>query len=244
MSMRFFFAIILIGSIACQPSKPAGENASPINLEEMEKKGFELYQKEPSEALPYFKAAALEYEKRKDIKKAGFTNLNIANIYDEHLSQIDSALKFAHHSLKVWTSANDTLQMANLYKYIGLLEAKNGSYDQAESTILQAIDFYTSKGHAQGIAVSHINLAETYFRKKDYQKSLEYFRLSKDFWLNKEDKRRMYTDNILGIKLHRALEETSAANTLIEENLTIENEIDIHDYPKALFRELLQEAEG
>lgn len=212
-----------------------------VDIEELEKRGFEVYQKMPKDAIPIFKQVASEHERLKDLKKAGITNLNISNIYDEYLNEIDSALIYAEKSLEIWRSKKDSMQMANLYKYLGLLKGKKEQFEEAKSYIQKAIKIYNSLDFEEGIAVSEINLADTYFREKDFEKSLLYFNNSKVFWLQKNDKGRIYTDNILGIKIFAAVKKYEQVEILINENKKIEEETVVNSFAKSKFNELIDE---
>ncbi len=210
-----------------------------IDIETLEKEGFEVYRNSPKKAIPIFIKLASEYEKLNDLNKAGFTNLNIANIYDEHLNQVDSALIFSEKSLGIWRSKNDSMQMANLYKYIGLLKGKKGQFEEAKYAIQKAIKIYKDQDFHQGVAISKINLADVYFRKKEFEKSIVYFKKSKEFWLQKNDKGRVYTDNILGIKIFAAMKKDEQVERLIKENRKIEEESNINEFAKSKFDELI-----
>jgi len=168
------------------------------------------------------------------------TNLNIANIYEEHLNQVDSALLYSKKSLEIWKAEKDSMQIANLYKYIGLLNGKKGQFSAAKSAIQQAITMYQHQGFEQGIAVSEINLADTYFREKAYDKSIVHFNNSKAFWIQKDNKARVYTDNILGIKIFAAMKRATVVDRLIEENRKIAQEMEVNSFSKTKFEKLIK----
>ena len=232
--------------MSCNPKSPNGNSPSiidDVNVEELEKKGFEVFQESPEEALQIFKRVAIQYEKRQNRKKAGITNLNIANIYDEHLAKTDSALIFSDKALTLWKTQNDTLQMANLYKYIGLLKGRLGKMDEAISDVYQAINMYEKIGFEQGVAVSEINLAEVYYMDQKYAESEKFFTKSKDYWKGNGDLGRVFSNNILGIRICAKLGDLSKAEQLIKENEEIMNHTDLNDFIKNRFQELIDEIE-
>ena len=236
--------LLIIGILfSCNSNSDTKQAPAEIfspNTEELEQSGFDTYQRSPKEALPIFKQVALEYEESENLKMTGITNLNIANIYDEHVDQIDSALIYAERSLHIWSTMRDSMQMANLFKYIGLLKGKRGQFAEAKSSIRTAIRTYNGLGFEQGIAVSEINLAKTYFREKEYEKSMRYFESSKQFWLQKNEVNRVYTDNIVGIEIHAAMKNDEKVESLIKENHKIEEQTKINNFARAKFIKLLE----
>jgi tetratricopeptide (TPR) repeat protein len=221
------WTILAIGIMSCNPKSPHGNTTAEtdyLSVEELEKKGFEIFQESPGEAIIFFKQAAVIHEKNEHVKKAGITNLNIANIFDEYLEKTDSALVYSEKALEIWKRHYDTLQMANLYKYIGLLKGKSGKIDEAKSDIQQAIMMYQKVGFGQGVAVSEFNLADVYFRDKNFTEAEALFVKSKDFWNGNGDLGRIFTNNILGIKIYNMVEDKAKAEKLIEENKAIMNQ--------------------
>lgn len=242
--MRIFIIIIISLFTSCkQKSKPQNTavQTDKINVEKLEQEGFNVYQESPAAALKIFKVVASEYEKNENYKKAGLTNLNIANIYDEHIHNLDSAIYYSQYALHIWQTQKDTLQMANLLKYLGLLKGRNGQFSEAKATIQKAILHYEDIPFQQGVAVSKINLADTYFREKDYPNALKYYNQSTDFWWTQNERSRIYTNNILGIQILYTMNESKKAQHLIEENSIIEQEVAINDYAKNKFSELIIE---
>lgn len=244
MPTNLFITILLLGlMLSCSSTSENKSDPtviSEVSIEALEKTGFEKYQESPTTTLAIFKRVAIEYEKAENFEKAGFTNLNIANIFDEHLNQIDSALIFSEKSLSIWEAKKDSMQIANLLKYIGLLKGRTGQFEEAKSTIQRAIKLYQDQGFEQGIAVSEINLANVYLQEQDYESSEKYFRQSKRFWLNTNNRSRVYTDNILGIKIYHAVNNDNMIQGLIEENRNIEQEIKVNEFMKTKFNELIQ----
>jgi len=245
--MRYQFILIIGLLISCNNSKqPNGhsDKANKIDIEKLEKEAFEKYQESPIAALPIFKQVANEYERLENYKKAGFTNLNIANIYDEHKNQVDSALLFSQKSLEIWEAQNDSLQIANLFKYIGFLKGRKGQFEEAKTDIHNAIKMYQELEFDQGTAVSEINLADVYYRQKDYDNSLRLFHKSTEYWNKTNDLSRVYTNNILGIKIYHALHDSKKTQQLIEENESIEQQIQINEYMKMKFVVVINETKS
>jgi hypothetical protein len=131
--MRVFIVVIFsLLILSCHSDVPAQADQTGtkmVNVQELEKKGFAAFQEAPGEAIPIFKEVASAYLGQENLPKAAITYLNIANIFDEHLEKTDSALLYSQRSLAIWQKQDDTMQMANLYKYIGLLQGRLGAFD-------------------------------------------------------------------------------------------------------------------
>lgn len=59
------------------------------------------------------------------------------------------------------------------------------------------------------------------------------------FWNEKGDKRRIYSNNILGIKMYNSLGYKQEVAKLIEQNKEIEKEVKINVYAKELFAKVV-----
>ena len=211
-----------------------------LSIEELEKKGFEIYQESPEEAIAIFEVVAEKYEKNGDYKKEGITKLNIANIYDERMEDMDSALRYAEKSLDIWVEHKDTMQIANLYKYIGLLKGKTERFEEAEEDIGKAMRMYTELGFDQGVAVSQINLAEALLRQDKWREAEALFLKSKPFWMEQGDQGRVFTNNILGIQIYEAAEDEARMQALIEENNGIIEEYGMDEYNVGRFESMVE----
>ena len=241
MKNTFLLLLIFFYFFSCKnKTTPKSTNTSKINLEELEKQGFEAFQKNPKAAIPIFIEVATKAATAKDVKKAGLTNLNIANIYDEYVDKKDSALWFANQSLEIWKQADDTLQQANLYKYIGLLQGKIGSFDKAKTNIETAISFYEKKNFMQGKAVAEFNLADVYLQEGDTKKSMELFYKSTKFWKEKEKMDRVFSNNLFGIELFEKMGAKENIQILIEENNKLLPTLKFNDFLKNKYNTLLE----
>lgn len=240
----FIVTSVIFLIISCNSNSKVESKAPKVTQEEieaLEKKGFDAYQEGPQKAIPIFKNVADNYESIGNYKKAGITNLNIAGIYEEQVNKIDSALYFSKKSLQNFEELGDTMQIANLYKYVGLLKGKNGNFEEAKSNIGKAIELYTSQKFEQGIAVSEFNLASTFYAEQDYENSIKYFDKSKKYWLSQNGNGRVYSNNILGIKIYDSLKNTNQVNKLIEENRKIEIATKVNPFNKKQFEEVITE---
>lgn len=234
------FSVFLTGCKTDPQDESFSTSSTEVSAIENEGKGLKIYQTSPRSAIHYFKLAAAEFEREGNFKKAGITNLNIANIYDEHLYSTDSALIFSSKSLEIWKSLNDTLQMANLYKYVGLLKGRNREIVEGINHILNAIELYKEKSFTSGLAVSYINLSELQLIKGDYHESERLFLESNDIWNERGNLSRRYSNNILGIKIYQNIGDTIKMRLLIQENIDIMNNYTMDTFAVKKFNEVIE----
>jgi tetratricopeptide (TPR) repeat protein len=231
--------LVILSGFEVTGQEPKSTSASSNSTQKMEKDGYTLYQKSPEDALPTFKNVAKLYAYQKDYEKAGLTYLNIAGIYDENLGKPDSALNYAKESLQIWQEANDSLQQANLYKYIGLLEGKLGHFEKGKAAIQKAMDLYQILEFEQGLHVAKFNLANVYFQEKDFTNSKKLYKETIEFWKEKGDLGRVFINNLFGIELYAAMDNPEGVQELIHENKTLTPDAKLNDYLKKRFEELV-----
>ncbi|MEZ5058367.1 MAG: tetratricopeptide repeat protein [Saprospiraceae bacterium] len=237
--LKFMLLLVILSGFEVTGQEPKSTAVESNSAQKIEKDGYTLYQKSPEDALPTFKNVAKLYAYQKDYKKAGLTYLNIAGIYDENLGKPDSALIYAHESLQIWQEANDSLQQANLYKYIGLLEGKLGQFEKGKTAIQKAMKLYQILEFEEGLNVAKFNLANVYFQEKDYTNSKNLFQETINFWKEKGDAGRVFINNLFGIELYAAMNDAEGVKHLIDENKTLAPDAKLNDYLKRKFEELV-----
>jgi hypothetical protein len=109
------------------------------------------------------------------------------------------------------------------------------------SDIQQAISMYQTVGFDQGVAVSEFNLADVYFRARNYKESESLFLRSTEFWKRNGGSGRVFTNNILGIQIYQSIEDKAKVEQLIEENKAILNQIELDEFIINRFTDLLKE---
>jgi tetratricopeptide (TPR) repeat protein len=241
MRLTLFLLTIAFGLLGCtknQENKSRSAERTLPSIQELEQKAFSLYQENPEEAVPYFKELAQRCKEDGITDKAAITYLNTANIFDEHLAEKDSALLYAEISLGLWQERKDSLQQANLYKYVGLLKGQTGKLDEGIEDLQKAIFFYRILGFPEGLAVAERNLAKVFFLQKEYAKTKALLSKSTHFWRQKGDQGRVFGNNLLGIELYRVLGEKAKEQRLLIENRTILESSDIPPIMENRFLEL------
>ncbi len=234
------FPIIVAFNSCKEKARLERQSMSKDEVEDLEKEAFALFQKDPRSALPAFKKILEGFQQLDQNVKVARANLNIANIYDEHLNQIDSAQVYAQASLSIWKQENDSMQVANLLKYVGLLYGKAGQFKQAELNMKRAIRMYTSLGFEEGIAVSKHNLADVYLRKGNLHQSLSILKESTSFWRAQGNQGRVYSNNILEIEIQNLLGENDSVQALLSENNVISKETELDDLIVSRYEQMIK----
>lgn len=220
--MKRIFYLLMLGvfSTFCQniPTEEKSDNSTPSNPRELEEQAYSIFQDQPDKAIELLQKAGEIYLEDKNYPKTAITFLNVANIYDEYLEKPDSALLFANQSLSAWQQINETMQIANLYKYKGLLLGKTGAFDLAKLEIEKAINLYETLGFDQGIAVSQFNLANVYFEQNNFTESITLFELATNFWKSQNKQDRVFINNLFGIKLYAKVGNQESVQDLIQQN--------------------------
>ena len=237
-----YFMIAILPLLSCRDKRNEVDiKTDKINIDSLEQFAFQSYSENPMQAAEIFKKVAAEYRELKNYKKSGQTNLNIAGIYEEKLSDYSTALFYSKQSLQDWKTTNDSMQIANLYKYVGYIEGLNNNYDKAEEDIQTAINIYTQLNFKQGIAVSNINMAKVMLLKTNYKEAKKYYDKSKAFWNKIGDKSRIFDNNLVGIRIFQKLSQTEQVSKLIQENELILKDIEVNKYLKDKFAEFKNE---
>lgn len=156
-----------------------------------------------------------------EIQNSGF-------LLDEMECKYDSAKLKIELAIRGWTYLKDTLNQANLLKYIGYLNGRLGEFEEAKIQIHKAIELYETQFFEEGIMVSKFNLARVF----EYQGLMDSaFILSnkvRDFWENKQDKSRVFVTNTYLIHLANLAKKTITIDSFIKENQTMLTHADIY----------------
>lgn len=239
-TILFFLAIWCIACTNENGTNKQNQQAPP-NLDSLEQIGFNTFKSNPRAAIPIFKEVAeksLEFGK---LKKVGTTYLNLSNIYDENVKNRDSALIFADMSLDIWRQTKDSMQEANLLKYRGFLKGAAGKTKDGIKDVEAAIALYEQLGFEQGWAVSIFNLAQIYFEEGDKEKSAELLDKANQFWRDRGESIRVYTNNLFGIELYKAIGNDEKRKAAIAECEQIEKTIQVNNYLKKRFQTVTEE---
>lgn len=109
----------------------------------------------------------------------------------------DSARMAIEQALSIWQHINDTLNQANLLKYLGYLNGRLGYFEKAKNQIAKAIILFDLKHDESGVAVSLYDLAQVYEYENKIDSAILLTQRSLVFW-----KQRNVAGRIVGLNNH------------------------------------------
>src|SRR5690606_24285011 len=89
-----------------------------------EKLGIYHFSRDAAKSIEHYNRAFKFYTELGKHKKAAFCSNNIAFVFDEGMHDDKQALEAGQKALQLWQQQGDTMQQANMYKYIGLLQGR------------------------------------------------------------------------------------------------------------------------
>lgn len=107
---------------------------------------------------------------------------NMAFTYEEQLSDYENALKFGLQALDARIEMKDTLEWANMAKYVSFVHGKLHNFEQAKFYAGKAVDLYQLKSYVPGLAVTYRNLAIVYEEQKRYDSSIALLLRARAIW--------------------------------------------------------------
>ncbi|WP_276133726.1 hypothetical protein [Polluticoccus soli] len=178
---------------------------------------------DPDKSIHHFRQAVSYYTILNDKPNRAIVLQNLAFAHDEGKFSIAEAIPYAEQALETWKELNDTLQMANMYKYLGLLQGKINRGVQAKRTIDTAIALYRAGNYENGVVVSWHNLAIVHQYRGQYDSAMKYIDMARNYWRIK-DSSRLFELNNLAIEIGLAANNLAPAETAYNENLALLNE--------------------
>lgn len=245
--MKYSIFLIILGLFACKADSSTSKNNSTDKYAEfgdysgakLDSIAFKAYSNDQEKAIAAFGKAVAFHEKNNDVRSAAFSNLNLSNLYHEHVEDNVTALVYAQKSLNHWITMGDELQQANLYKYVGLLEGLTGNGQVGKQNIARAIELYSKRNIKDGVAVCHFDLAQVLEKEEDYSEAAKYYEMGRKHWADKKNFGRVLANNIIGIRLYHLLGETEKLNATVEECERIRTNLEVNKYVDQKYIETL-----
>jgi len=166
-------------------------------------------------------AVSLFTKTHNDIR-ATYCTQNIAFMYEEQQNDIPNALKYSNMALQQHVQRKDTISLANMYKYIGVLKGKLGNHGEGLKDINLAIQFFELKNNNLGIAVCYYDMALLYTEIKNTDSSIYYITKAKNIWqLNEGNISRIFSWNNKLLEIYLSLQDTINAKNIYNQNSKI-----------------------
>lgn len=155
--MKFKLIFVLIVSILSCKGTPKKVTCNLNQLEELQRKLQIEYTENPQKATETLREIiSVQKCGQVDFHRLGQSYLNMGSVFDEKISNLDSAIFYLNKALDIYELHDESLEVANINKYAGLLKAKRGSKLGLQD-IDEAIKIYTDLDHLDGLYVSYSN---------------------------------------------------------------------------------------
>ena len=201
--MRIYLFVIVMSLIGCAGKSKHPVVKIPMGMEELERLAFEYSTNKPDSSIQLYHRLIQIYQEEDLQPKIGIAYLNVANIYDEVLGNYSKAKINSDHSLQIWQKLNDSLQMANLYKYLGYLNGKLGDYEVGLQNIEQALSLYSELNYENGTAITYLNLAKLEADRGNYVEAEKHYHKSLNYWLKVNNQSRVNLTRKFGDRLEK-----------------------------------------
>ena len=222
------FLLVQIFHVSGQPN-PVYNPDSLRNL------GYSLYNSHPEQCIDLIQRAAEVYYAQNNKTQAAFCYQNAAFAYNEQLQHSDSAIYFIEKAIPIWEETHDTLNLANILKYLGWLKAEQHQFEVGKVHIKQAINLFEAAKFPSGRAVAWFDMAKLFELQGKPDSSIHYYHKNKAFFLAKQDTLRIYLANTAIIRNYIIVKAYEAIPPLYESNLLLEASQDIQPGHKETF---------
>lgn len=210
--------LVLAQSSICLYAQQMSDSVNTV-AKTLQKTGNESYMKGDGEqAIEYFLKAHDLYLQNENAKAQALCLHSIAFAYDELLHDNRQALSYAEKSIGIHKKIGDTLEMANMYKYAGMLKGRLGIYSRAKADIDMAISLFRQKKYEPGVAVSMFDLALVYIGEKKPDSAIYYLEKAKEYWVEVDNPGRVFNLNNVYMDVLYSAKETMKCKAIINEN--------------------------
>lgn len=175
-------------------------------------------------SIAYREEAGKYYKAANDRIRANFCVQNIGFIYEEQKKDLPTARRYILQALKEWEVLKDTMQQANLNKYLGYLDGKEGKYKSGRKFVNKAIKQYKAVGNENGIAVCYFDMGTIMFHIKKYDDAIRYYNNANIHWQQVNNIGRLFNVNNELLRIYVLRENISMAASVFNSNASLHNE--------------------
>jgi tetratricopeptide (TPR) repeat protein len=152
---------------------------------------------------------------------------NIAFTYEEQKKNYDEALQYAQKAIAVRIELKDTMEQANMYKYIAFLHGKMHNFEAAKQNGAMAVTLYTTQHYLPGLAVTYRNLALVYEEEKKYDSSVRLLQQAITIWQGNPENEHISGTRLYGcrnelIRIYTSMGKMKLAESEIQENMAVD----------------------
>jgi tetratricopeptide (TPR) repeat protein len=141
-----------------------------------------FYATDGNRSILYQQEAFRLYNEVPDKEGAATCLQNMAFTYEEQLNDYENALKFGLQALDARIEMKDTMEWANMAKYVSFVHGKLHNFEQAKFYAGKAMELYQLKSYVPGLAVTYRNLAIVFEEQKRYDSSIALLLRARAIW--------------------------------------------------------------
>ena len=135
------------------------------------------------------RSGTLAADEKKELKNLVYGIQNKGFILEEYHRDYKGSLAYINKALDYWKALDDTMNVANLHKYKGLLLGYLGEFDEAKKECYLGMQLFGLKGYNDGVAVSWFDLAQVFRLEHNTDSAMFYAEKVYDHWKGKSGKR-------------------------------------------------------
>ena len=199
-----------------------GQDLNNSDADSLRNLGSSFYERNPEKCIILLDRAAILYENVGNKKQQALSYQNIAFTYFEKLDKIDSAIYFIDEAIPIWIEIQDSINLANILKYLGMLQGKKGDFSKGIESIRQAIALFNKGNFKPGIAVSYFDLASLYESANQLDSSNFYFNKNKEYFESVKDTGRIFRVNNKLFENYIKSGNLTSASEVYDRNLKLE----------------------
>ncbi len=124
--------------------------------------GNSFYNTNPDKCIQLLDSAATLYKLANNKKQQVYCIQNIAFTYSEKKDDYLRSISYIMKAISIWKELKSIKGEANLLKYLGMLQGKLRYFDEAKTSINNAIRLFNLAEYKAGVAVSYYDLALVY----------------------------------------------------------------------------------
>jgi tetratricopeptide (TPR) repeat protein len=219
--MKKIFLIFLAGILYL--SNAIGQNTDYNSIaDSLSKVSGKFYDTDPKKFIELRSSAAILFKKGGNKTWEALSYQNIAFVYEEKLNKIDSAIFYVNKAIPIWTEIKDYKGLANILKYLGMLEGKIGNFSDAKTSIKKAIDLFNAEGLEAGVAVSYFDLALVFENENKLDSCLFFLNKNKAYFDMNSDTLRIFNTNNKIFEIYLKQQNYKEAKIYQESNTKLE----------------------
>lgn len=175
----------------------------------------------PDSAIYFYDRASTYYRSVSDTIGLGITLQNIAFCYEEKKNNINEALRYSLQAKEIWEASNDSMNAANIYKYVGYLMGKQKKYTEGKMYIYKAETLFHTLDNSRGIAVCYFDLAMLYKEERQLDSTVVFLLKAKNIWKGYDDSSRIFNINNELLQVYSSMKKRRKAFQVLSENEAI-----------------------